>query len=168
MFKYCPLCKEELKNENNHYFCNGCKFDFYHTPNPASSVILVNSKKQIYLAKRAEEPKPGLWAIPGGFIDFHESAEDAARREIKEELGIELTNLQFLCSFANDYLYKGTQYYPLDIFFISKIDLEKIVPVDKKELLDGKFFYINNIPFDEFAFISQKKAIDYYIKLIKN
>lgn len=151
-------------SDSNHYFC-ACGFDYYNTPNPSSSVILINNKNQIYLAKRAREPKLGSWVIPGGFINFYESAEDAAKREIKEELGVNLNNLNFFCSYSNDYLYKGTQYYPLDIFFISKVDLDEIEPVEKEELSEGRFFDIDKLLINDFAFNSQKQAIKKYLNI---
>jgi NAD+ diphosphatase len=165
MFIYCPKCKNNINKNNEHYFCKSCGFDYYNTPNPAVIVIIINSDNKIYLCKRAYEPKKGKLSLPGGFIDFKESAEEAAKREIKEELGIDINNLQYLCSYSNDYLYKGTQYYPLDIVFISKVSLEEIKPIQKEEIFDGQFYNINNLPLDDFGFNSHKKAVKFFLKL---
>jgi 8-oxo-dGTP diphosphatase len=44
----------------------------------------------VLLARRAVEPFLGLWDIPGGFVNAHESLEEAVRRELREEAGIEI------------------------------------------------------------------------------
>jgi len=58
--------------------------------------VIVDINGKVVLIKRKNPPL--LWALPGGFIDYNESAEDAAAREIREETGLEITNLkQFHC-----------------------------------------------------------------------
>lgn len=167
MFTYCPSCKNKLEQEGYHYFCGVCGFDYYFNASPAAAVIIINNHQQIYLTLRAREPKAGLWDLPGGFININESAENGALREIKEELGIELDNLTFFKSCPNEYLYKGTQYYPLDIFFISNVDDKEIKSIEKDEISDDKFFDIDKIPFDKIAFESNKKILKDYLDSLK-
>ena len=52
--------------------------------------IIINSKKEILLGKRHKNLLyyPSIWGLPGGVIDYNESAENAVKRELKEELGI--------------------------------------------------------------------------------
>jgi 8-oxo-dGTP diphosphatase len=57
-------------------------------PSPAADVIIEVAGGGIVLIER-RNPPPG-WAIPGGFIDDGESAEAAARREAKEETGLDV------------------------------------------------------------------------------
>lgn len=56
---------------------------------------IVDDQGRILLIQRLKEPEAGAWGLPGGKVDFGERAEDTARREIFEELGvgIELTGL---------------------------------------------------------------------------
>lgn len=66
-------------------------------PSPAADVIIEVGGGIVLIERRYP---PAGWAIPGGFIDKGESAEDAARREAKEETGldVELTDLLYTYS----------------------------------------------------------------------
>jgi 8-oxo-dGTP diphosphatase len=45
---------------------------------------------RILLVKRLKAPEAGHWSLPGGKVDFLERVEDAIRREIREEIGVEI------------------------------------------------------------------------------
>jgi 8-oxo-dGTP diphosphatase len=47
--------------------------------------------RRVLLERRGQPPAQGSWSLPGGLIDVGESAEDAVRREVREECGIEVT-----------------------------------------------------------------------------
>tara|TARA_R110002110_G_C13454717_1_gene717456 strand:+ start:2814 stop:3281 length:468 start_codon:yes stop_codon:yes gene_type:complete len=55
--------------------------------------IVAMYQNQILWIKRAEEPRRGYWALPGGFMEIDESPREAAVREAREETGIELDAL---------------------------------------------------------------------------
>lgn len=62
-------------------------------PSPCADLI-IEIDGGIVLIERAHEPKG--WALPGGFIDYGEQAEDAAVREAKEETGLDIELIQLL------------------------------------------------------------------------
>lgn len=65
--------------------------------NPYPTVdVIIETAGGVVLIERAHEPRG--WALPGGFIDYGEAPADAARREVKEETGldVELTDLLFV------------------------------------------------------------------------
>ena len=55
-----------------------------------AAAIPRDGEGRIWLLRRGFVRRPGLWTIPGGFADLGESVEDAARREVREELTIEV------------------------------------------------------------------------------
>ena len=67
--------------------------------------VILNEKNQVLLMKRGSDCRNcvGYWAIPGGCIDRFETAENAVKREIKEEIGVDIEILQLL-SVANDFI----------------------------------------------------------------
>ncbi|HEX6221608.1 MAG TPA: NUDIX hydrolase [Acidimicrobiia bacterium] len=60
-------------------------------PAPALGVgVVVLDEGRILLIKRGREPRKGLWAVPGGKVEYGETMREAARREVAEETGIEV------------------------------------------------------------------------------
>jgi len=55
-------------------------------------VIIQNSRGEILLGKRAKSPilYPDFWGLPGGMIEYNEKVENAAKREVEEELGVKI------------------------------------------------------------------------------
>jgi len=60
------------------------------TPLVGVGVVIINEKKQVVLVKRGNEPKKGLWAIPGGSVELGEQVSETAIREVKEECNIDI------------------------------------------------------------------------------
>jgi len=63
----------------------------YRNPALAVDIIIEIAERGIVLIERRNPPAG--WAIPGGFVDYGESLEAAARREAREETGLDLDNL---------------------------------------------------------------------------
>ncbi len=59
-------------------------------PIPAVGAIVVKDGR-VLLARRGKEPSAGLWSVPGGAVHLGERLEDATKRELMEECGIEIT-----------------------------------------------------------------------------
>ncbi|MEE1542635.1 MAG: NUDIX hydrolase, partial [Paludibacteraceae bacterium] len=56
---------------------------------------------QVLLIERGIEPYKGKWALPGGFLKMDESAEECARRELKEETGLEGAYMEQFHTFSS-------------------------------------------------------------------
>ena len=124
-FKLCPICgsKNIENHKNRKWLCPDCGFDLYNNVASAVGIIIYDKDRNVLFEVRAKEPRKGYIALPGGFVDFDESAENAVIRECQEEIGFEIDpeSIHFLCTNPNTYLYKNIEYKTCDIFFIAAL-----------------------------------------------
>jgi 8-oxo-dGTP diphosphatase len=72
----------------------------YDYPRPALTVDIVvvtrETCQKVLLIRRQNEPFAGSWALPGGFVDENERLSDAVRRELREETGVVVSEVEQL------------------------------------------------------------------------
>ena len=163
-FKYCPACGTARRGnrETQPMVCGKCGFTFYFNTTCATAAFIVRPDGKALFIRREKEPAKGKLAIPGGFVDFGETAEDGLRREFREEVGIRVKELTFLCSHPNLYLYKDVTYRVLDFFFIASCGqsakAKALDAVASVEWLDPA-----TVDVSELAFPSMKFALKAYL-----
>lgn len=138
-YKHCPKCGESLEHKGGNLLkCTSCGYNFFVNAAPAASVIILNEKNEILLTKRKFEPYKDTWQTPGGFMQPEETYEEAVRREIVEELGVEMKLGNFLGAFPATYPYHG-----VILPFLSLISLAEIVSgviEGKDDVAEVRFF----------------------------
>ncbi len=72
--------------------------------------VLVLKSGRFLLLKRTGSHGEGTWCPPGGHLEFQESPEDCARREVREEAGIEIKNIRF-AAVTNDIFSREDRHY---------------------------------------------------------
>lgn len=119
----------------------------YRYPHPAVTVDCVifyrdKDDLKVLLIRRRNEPYKDCWAFPGGFINIDESAEDAVKREIKEETDIELVEIVQLGAYsAPD---RDPRERVITIAFISEVKTMKSHAGDDAK--EAAWFSVNNLP----------------------
>jgi len=101
---------------------------------------------------RGREPYQGYLDTAGGFIDPGESAEEAARRECHEELGIEIQTLTYIGSFAGEYERCEITRPIINIVFEATLSLEQIARISLSDEITGIESYpLDLLPRDRLA-----------------
>jgi ADP-ribose pyrophosphatase YjhB (NUDIX family) len=123
--------------------------------NPIPTVdIIIEIEGQIILIMRKNPPHG--WAIPGGFIDYGESAEDAARREAKEETGLDIVNLRQFHTYSNPD--RDPRHHTISVVFVARA---RGKPKACDDATDIGLFDQDTLP-GELAFDHRQILDDYY------
>jgi ADP-ribose pyrophosphatase YjhB (NUDIX family) len=154
VFQYCPRCAAAVAQVGaNPFVCGGCGLTFFFNPCVAAAVFLSRPDGQVLFFRRAKDPAKGKLAIPGGFLDYDESAEAGVRRETREEVGLEVTHLRYLGSWVNHYPYKGLVYPVVDLIFAGvAANPDAATPLDAVASLEWR--RLRDVDPDELAFPS--------------
>jgi ADP-ribose pyrophosphatase YjhB (NUDIX family) len=124
------------------------------TKHPYPTVdIIIEIGGGILLIKRKNPPFG--WALPGGFVDYGESLEDAAVREAKEETGLDIKLLSQFHTYSDPD--RDKRMHTISTVFIAKADGEPKSGDDAKDLL---IFQKDSLP-EEMAFDHRRILNDY-------
>ncbi len=92
-YVYYPRCAGRMVEQDAwgkvRPVCPSCGLVIFHNPKVVAAVIPVLDGR-VALVRRAMTPRRGSWVFPGGYVDAGEQVEDAARRETKEETGLDV------------------------------------------------------------------------------
>jgi ADP-ribose pyrophosphatase YjhB (NUDIX family) len=138
----CPNCGHEVLR--------------YRNPIPTADII-IRVSGGIVLIKRKNPPHG--WALPGGFIDYGESAEDAAKREALEETGLHVFDLRQFGVYSRPD--RDPRHHTLTVVFTAKAEGD---PVGTDDAHEAAVFLRENLPsslaFDHAAIIEDFFAVD--------
>jgi ADP-ribose pyrophosphatase YjhB (NUDIX family) len=165
-FKYCPRCgQQQLQpNDAKSFVCLSCGFIYYHGA-AAVAVGILEYQDKIIITQRANEPRKGLLALPGGFVDYEEGLEEALIREIHEELNLAITAPNYLCSHWDRYLSGDVVYFCAIAFYVVKVeDISNITAHDDVDAF--QLIRPGDIDDKKLAFESDGVALDQYRKRI--
>ena len=125
----CPAC--------------GAAVHIYRNPFPTADVVVLRAGRVLLIRRR--NPPEG-WALPGGFVDYGESAEAAAARELKEETGLEVLTLRLLGVYSAPG--RDPRFHTLTVIYLAEATGELIAGDDAAEV---RWFALTALP-DQIAF----------------
>lgn len=169
LLKYCPSCgKESLQWDNEKkWSCPECSFTLYNNVAGAVAVV-IRCDDEIYLTRRNRDPKKGKLDLAGGFVDPKESAEETCKRELFEELqlNIDLSNLKYLTSLPNVYQYKEIDYNTIDLFYEYRVTEKFEVNLELSEISEAVWTPLKELDLEDIAFDSQKIFFEKYLQSV--
>jgi NAD+ diphosphatase len=136
---HCPRCGAETERIDGEWGrrCPRCRYEHYPHLYPAVIVLIHDGDRVLLTRKRGWEP--GRYALVAGFVDNGESLEAAVRREVKEEVGVEVDDIRYV----------GSQNWPfpsqLMVGFVARYAGGEVA-VDHEELEDARWFPRNDLP----------------------
>lgn len=136
----CPVCKHQIEH--------------YQNPLPTVDVIIEMEAGGIVLIKRKNPPFG--WALPGGFVDYGESLEEAAIREAKEETNLNVKLEKQLHTYSDPG--RDPRHHSISTVYIAKA---KGKPEARDDAVEIGIFNESNLP-EEIAFDHRSILEDYF------
>jgi len=136
--------------------CPSCQnaIEVYRNPIPTVDIIIEIESKGIVLIKRKNPPYG--WAIPGGFVDYGESLEEAAFREAKEETNLDVELARQFHTYSDPK--RDPRHHSISTVYVAK---SKGTPQAKDDAIEIGIFTESNLP-DEIAFDHRSILKDYF------
>ena len=117
-WRFCPRCGASLATARGRVDCGACGFVAWANASVSASALIEDGDGRILLGRRAREPQPGLWDIPGGFLEEDEGPLVALVREVREETGLRVVPGEFVGCWLDTYAQPGAgQLSTLNLFW---------------------------------------------------
>lgn len=126
-------------------------------PKVGIGVIIVKEDK-VLLIKRQGSHGEGTWSLPGGHLEFNESFEDCSKREVMEEVGLNIKDLRF-AALTNDLFEKEDDHY-ITIFMLSDWESGEPKIMEPDKTTEIGWFEWDKLP--EPLFLPLKNLLDQY------
>ncbi len=156
--KFCGKCgnKTHLKEDERAIGCDCCNNIVYPKISPAV-IVAITCNDKILLAKGINR-RINFYSLIAGFVEVGETFEEAVKREVKEETGLDVFNLKY---------YKS-QPWPFSssmmIGFFANADDKQKISIDTNELTEANWFTRNNLPFHSPDISIAGEMIEYFDK----
>jgi 8-oxo-dGTP diphosphatase len=119
----------------------------HRNPALAVDVVVIESKK-ILLVKRGQPPHQGEWALPGGFVEYGETLEAAAKREVQEETGIAIDLGAILGAYSDPE--RDPRGHTVSVVFVGKMIGGQLQGGD--DAADARWHNMNDLREEQLAF----------------
>jgi 8-oxo-dGTP pyrophosphatase MutT (NUDIX family) len=122
---------------------------------------VVDARERVLLLRGGDPQRPGpaVWHTPGGGIDPGEQPQDAARRELVEEIGLVVSRASELGAVVwtrrFEFLFDGVRYDQDEVFYLLRVDHHKVddsrhTPLERRYLSGHRWFSVADLAtFDE-------------------
>jgi ADP-ribose pyrophosphatase YjhB (NUDIX family) len=131
--------------------CPACHTIHYENPLTVVGTVPYWGDK-VLLCKRNIEPRFGLWTLPAGFMELHETTTEGAARETVEEAGAQF-EMQGLFTLVN-----VARVGQVHLFYRARLTSDQFDP--GTETIEARLFLESEIPWDEIAFRTTRETLE--------
>jgi ADP-ribose pyrophosphatase YjhB (NUDIX family) len=159
-FAHCPRCGQPADPSPpvGPFSCAACRFLLFFNAATAVAAFVLRPDGLALFVRRAREPAKGKLGMVGGFVDAGETAEDALRRETREEVNLELAEIAYLGSYVNEYVYADVLYTTVDLIFVAHAAaVDGVAPLDGVDSIEWRDPQV--VELEEIAFPSMRAAL---------
>jgi 8-oxo-dGTP diphosphatase len=135
----------------------------YDYPRPALTVdiaIVTNEAcPKVLLIRRKNNPFAGTWALPGGFVDENERLGDAARRELREETGITVANIEQL--YTSGEPGRDPRGWTVSVVYLARVNPDEVKPQAADDAEAVAWYPLDELPvlaFDHAMLLARARA----------
>lgn len=165
VLKFCPKCGSspfEVSGDRS-LKCESCGFHLFINSSAAVAALITDGNGKLMLVTRGVEPDYGKLDLPGGFIDPGETAENAIKRELYEELGMKIKALKYLGSAPNEYIFSEYCVFTIDLAFeVIPESITGLKPMD--DILGFRFYTEKDINYEDIPASSIRKFVQDFFK----
>lgn len=136
----CPNCEQEIKPQNPYLTVD----------------IIIEIDQGVLLIERKNPPRG--WAIPGGFVDYGETVENAAKREAFEETGLDIANLHLFGVYSDPR--RDPRFHTVSVVFLATARLTTAIKAGD-DAINAKIYSEENLP-ENIVFDHKRILKDYF------
>ena len=111
-----------------------------------AAVFVLDDQDRLLMLMRTDNK---MWGIPGGAVELGEKVEDAARRETREEVGVEIGKMSLFGVFSGEGLYykypNGDEVHNISIVYLTR-DVLGEIEIEPEEHSEYRYFHLNALP----------------------
>ena len=155
--RFCGKCGTPMENRKTELakICPACSFISFPRLSPA--VIMSIIKEDHILLARSPRFSPGMYSTLAGFVEPGETLEEAVRREVREEVNVQIGNISYVAS--------QPWPFPHSIMIGFSADyVDGEIEIDDHEIEDAQWFSVQNLPILPSKITIARLLIDNFIK----
>ncbi|GAB6091431.1 NUDIX hydrolase [Spirochaeta dissipatitropha] len=160
--KFCTQCGGKLRAvSSTHFVCSDCSRDLFSNPKGAVAILLISPHGELILARRARDPEKGKLDPIGGFLDVGECFEEALYRELEEESGLGMDDIEavrYLGSAHDYYHWQGVDEPVISAYFTAVLKPGRELKA-ADDVASYEFLQVGSIDQDQLAWPGLQKML---------
>jgi mutator protein MutT len=159
---FCALCggimtlRLVLPDRRRYRVCSRCGYVAFLSPKLVAGCLVVENGC-VLLLRRAINPQLGRWTFPGGYVDLSETPVQAAVRETREEVGMDVQIGNLLGLY-------WSEPHPSAVVAVYLATPAKGSPKTSEEAAEVSYFAPDRIPWEDIAFGTTRAALHDWVK----